>query len=116
MCCSLLKALVDYLLIAPFHGRCHQRRRRDILSMNLEHLPDEACGSPVCHDDSSTWAADTFELRGYQVGTWSEHCADQADHQIEGAVLIGEHFGVAFVEMSIQIFCLRPEACLFDLI
>lgn len=85
-----------------------------MLSMGLEHLADEPGGCPVAHNDLSAGAADTLQFGCHPFGARGEHGANQADHEFERTVLIGEHFRVALIEMSIQVFSLCTRAGLLD--
>src|SRR5687768_3536912 len=79
----ITQTLAYDFLIPPFHGWSHYCRRWDVLAMDFEHLPDEAGGGPVAHNDFSAWPADALEFRGNQIRARREHGADQADDEIE---------------------------------
>ncbi len=50
----------------------------------------------------------------HSLGAGCEHRTDEAHHQTKGGILIGQHFGVAFVEADVQAPGLGTGARLLD--
>src|SRR5215211_2416909 len=97
----IFESLAYNFLIPPFHRWRHDGRWWYMLSLRLEHLPDEPSRRPVTHNDFSTGSADALQFSCDQFGARREHGADQADDDIERTIRIGKHFCIAFIETGI---------------
>ena len=70
---------------------------------NLEHLADEAFGSPVSHGDQATGAAHAFEFRSDYFGAGGEHGSKHGKHYVEVGGGVGKIFGVSLSEFDFQV-------------
>src|SRR6185437_5354180 len=105
---SLAEPLPACRFIAPQKRRWNMSRWGNMLSDYFKHLPDVSARGPIAHSDFSARPAHPDHFRCHELGAGREHGADQAHHNIEGAVRKRQVLGITLTNIYVQPFGGRP--------